>query len=153
MSKKQNILERLILKIIQFKVKHWFNLEKKLTARPKYIKAIEHSPEKSWPNPDKIPGGEEIPFSMQNIKLIGKHLRSCIKEGELAIKSIKYNSENPTRSISTEQLNDFKEYAKSLGIGDIGFTKIPKHLIFKERAICYDNVIVLVMEMNKEAIS
>jgi len=153
MSKKLNILEKLILRIIQFKVRHWFNLEKKTSARNNYIKAIENSPEKTWPNPDKIPSCEDIPFSLQNIKVIGKYLRSCIKEGELAIKSIEDNGENPIHSITTKQLNDFKEYAKSLGINDIGFAKIPRELIFKERAICYDNAIVLIKEMDKSAIS
>ena len=153
MSKKQNIFEKIILKIIQFKVRHWFSLEKKLSERNKYIKAVDNSPEKTWPNPDKIPSGKEIPFSFQNIKVIGKYLRSCIKQGELAIKTIEKNTVDPIYSITPEQLKDFKEYAKSIGIDDIGFTKIPRHLIFKERAICYDNAIVLIMEMNKNAIS
>ena len=153
MGKNQNILERIILKIIQFKVRHWFNLEKKLSLRTKFIKPAKDSPEKTWPNPDKIPDGEEIPFSLPNIRLIGKYLRSCIKEGELVIKSIEKNSQNPTPSISETQLNEFLEYAKSIGIDEIGFTKIPKNLIFKERAICYDNAIVLIKEMDKKAIS
>jgi len=153
MSKKQNLLEILILKIIQFKVRHWFNLEKKLSVKKNYIKSVDYSPEKTWPNPDKIPGGEEIPFSLRNIRIIGKHLRSCIKEGELAIKSIKNNNDNFIHSITDEQLKDFKKYAKSLGIDNIGFTKIPRQLIFKERAICYENAIVLIKEMDKNAIS
>ena len=153
MSKKQNILEKLILKFIQFKVRRWFNLEKTLSLKNDYVKATELSPEKTWPNPDKIPGGEEIPFSLQNIKVVGKYLHSCIKEGELAIKSIEDNSENPTTSITTKQLNDFKEYGKSLGIDEIGFTKIPKQLIFKDRAVCYDNAIVFIKEMDKNTIS
>jgi len=153
MSKDQNILEKLILKIIQFKVRHWFYLEKKLPERDKYILSAENSPEKTWPDPEKIPGGEEIPFSFQNIKVIGKFLRSCIKQGELAINSIEENKENTISSMTAEQLIDFKEYAKSIGIDDIAFTKIPRHLIFKERAICYNNAIVLIMEMNKAAIS
>ena len=68
MSKKQSIVEKLILKIIQFKVRHWFNLEKKLSIKKDYIQAIDNSPKKTWPDPDKIPNGEEIPFSMENIK-------------------------------------------------------------------------------------
>lgn len=153
MSKKLNILEKIILKIIQFKVRHWFNLEKELDQKTNYIKAIESSPEKTWPNPDKIPGGEEIPFSLQNIKVIGKYLRSCIKEGEFAINSIKNNNKDCSNSITTEQLKNFKEYAKAIGFDGIGFVKIPRELIFKERAVCYDNAIVLIKEMDKTAIS
>lgn len=153
MRVKQNILEKIILKIIQFKVRRWFNLEKKLSKKHNYIKSIEYSPEKTWPNPEKIPYGNEIPFSLKNIKVIGKYLRSCIKEGELAIKSIEKNANNYINTITDKQLKDFKEYAKLLGVDDIGFTTIPRHLIFKERAICYDNAIVLIKEMDKDAIS
>lgn len=153
MSKKLNLLEILILKIIQFKVRRWFNLEKSIALKNNYINSIKDSPEKTWPNPDKITGGEEIPFSLKNIKIIGKHLRSCIKEGELAIKSLEDNNDNFINSITVQQLNAFKKYAKTLGINDVGFAKIPRQLIFKERAICYENAIVLIKEMDKDAIS
>lgn len=152
-STKYNLLEKLILRIIKLKVSHWFNLEKTLSKKHDFIKSSDLSPEKTWPNPDKIPQGGEIPFSMQNIKVIGKYLRSCISEGERAIKSIKKNSPNPVNKFSEQQLIDFKEYAKSLGVMHIGFTKIPRELIFKERAISYDNAIVLIMEMDKVSIS
>ncbi len=152
MSKRYNVFEKLILNIIKFKVAHWFNLEKKLTSKDNFIESTSYSPEKTWPNPDKIPQGGEIPFSFQNIKVIGKYLRSCIKEGELAIKSIKQNPKEAADTITKEQLSDFRKYAKSLGIEQIGFAKIPRKLIFRDRAIRYDNTIVLLKEMNKEAI-
>ena len=150
---KYNIIEKLILQIIKIKVTRWFNSEKALSKRDNFIKSSKLSPEKTWPNPDKIPQGGEIPFSMQNIKVIGKYLKSCISEGEIAVKSIKKNNRNTVNVITDQQLNDFKEYAKTLGVKQIGFTKIPQKLIFKERAICYDNTIVLIMEMDKVAIS
>ena len=151
--KKYNLLEKLILKIIQHKVRNWFNLEKRLSEKPNFITAVELSPEKTWPNPDKIPAGGEIPFSMQNIKVIGKFLRSCINEGEKAVRSITKNNTNPNVSISPAQLHDFKAYAATLGIKHIGFTKIPRKLIFKDRAVSYENTIVLIKEMDKDAIA
>ena len=152
-GKKYNLIEKIILKIIQFKDTHWFNLEKKLSEKNSFIKSTDLSPEKTWPNPKKIASGSEIPFSMQNIKVIGKYLRSCIKEGETAIKSVETNIQKPITSITPDQLNEFREYAKSLGIRKIGFTKIPRKLIFKERAICYENAIVLIKEMDKNSIA
>jgi len=153
MNKKYNLLEKLILKIIQFKVARWFNHEKELSKRKDYILSSELSPEKTWPNPDNIPKGGEIPFSMQNIKVIGKYLKSCIKQGEIAVNSINNNVASPKNSISEEQLANFVKYAESLGVKQIGYTKIPKELIFKERAIRYDNAIVLIKEMDKEKIA
>ncbi len=153
MSKKYNIIEKLILRIIQFKVTKWFNLEKQLTKNNNFILSSELSPEKTWPNPKKIAKGGEIPFSMQNIKVIGKYLKSCIKQGRIAIKSINKNPNNPNNEISQKQLSKFVKYAESLGIKQIGFTKIPRELIFKERAIRYNNAIVLIKEMDKGKIA
>jgi len=153
MSKKYNLLEKLILRIIQFKITKWFNHEKKLSQKTGFILSSELSPEKTWPNPKKITKGGEIPFSMQNIKVIGKYLKSCIKQGELAVTSINKNTKSPDNSITKEQLSDFVKFAESLGIKQIGYTKIPRELIFKERAIRYDNAIVLIKEMDKEKIA
>jgi len=153
MNKKYNLLEKLILRIIQFKVARWFNHEKKLSKRDNFILSSELSPEKTWPNPDNIPKGGEIPFSMQNIKVIGRYLRSCIKQGEIAVSSINKNVASPRNSITEEQLANFVKYAESLGIKQIGYTKIPRELIFKERAVRYDNAIVLIKEMDKNSIS
>ena len=150
---KFNILEKLILQVIKLKVSRWFELEKTLSKKDEFIKSSNLSPEKTWPNPDDIPKGGEIPFSMQNIKVIGRYLKNCISEGTYAIKSLKENSNSPKSTISTDQLLAFKNYALSLGVKEIGFTKIPRELIFKERAIRYDNAIVLILEMDKESIS
>jgi len=151
--KKYTIIEKLILQIIKRKVANWFNLEKTLAKRDDFIKSNDLSPEKTWPNPENIPKGGEIPFSMANIKVIGKYLRSCISEGTKAIKSIKKNSKTPKNIITEIELDAFKEYAKTIGVKKIGFTKVSKELIFKERAISYENAIVLLMEMDKKSIS
>ena len=39
-----------------------------------------------------------------------------------------------------------------MGIGDIGYAKLPRHLIFKERAVLYDSAIVLLKEMPKDKV-
>ena len=153
MNKKYNLLEKLILRIIQFKITKWFNREKELSKRRNFILSSQLSPEKTWPDPNKIAKGGEIPFSMQNIKVIGKYLKSCIKQGEIAISSINKNTKTHKKAITQEQLNDFVKYAESLGIKQIGYTKIPRELIFKERAIRYDNAIVLIKEMDKDKIA
>jgi Pyruvate/2-oxoacid:ferredoxin oxidoreductase delta subunit len=153
MQVKYNFLEKAILQFIKLKVQRWFNLEKKLMNEENFILPVELSPEKTWPDPVKIPQGGEIPFSMKNIKVIGKYLRSCISQGVYAIKSVKYNPDSPASFITPGQLKDFESFAEGLNVKHIGYTRIPRTLIFKERAIRYDNAIVLILEMDKASIA
>ncbi len=150
---KPNFLEKIALFAIKHKVQAWFNLEKSLVQIDNYIVSSDLSPAKTWPNPDKFTQGGEIPFSFENISVIGKYLKSSIKNGEYSIKSALKHGIMPKTTITDEALEEIKEYAKSIGIDKIGFTKIPTKFIFKERAIQYDNAMVLIMEMDKESIS
>ena len=148
-----NFIEKIILKIIKRKVANWFQLERSVAQMDNAIRSCEESPEKSWPNPSKIPGGGEVPFSLKNIPTVGLSLKSCINQGMQAIKTISKNPVQDRKSISTEQLVDFEEFARMKGIGIIGYAKLKPSLIFKERAVLYDNAIILIMEMQQEAIS
>jgi len=70
-----------------------------------------------------------------------------------AITTISQNPVQVKKTISTEELAGFEEFAKTKGIGVIGYAKLAPRLIFKERAVLYDNAIILIMEMDREAIS
>lgn len=148
-----NILEKIILRVISHRVSNWFDLERSLTSRNNVYKSVEdYSPEKSWPDPEKILGGNEVPFSLKNIPIVGPSLSSCITQGKEAIKSIGNNPEACQYSIGDEQLREFEEFAKLNGIGALGYTKLPPQLIFKDRAVLYDTAIVLIIEMDSIAI-
>lgn len=147
-----NLIDKTILKLIGRKVSHWFDLERSLTKDPHNYGATELSPEKTWPDPEKIPLGGEVPFSLRNIFLVGLLLKSSIHQGIKSIKSLKKNPSDPKRIIYPRALHDFESKAKSLGIGVIGYVQLPRKLIFKERAVLYDKAIVLLMEMDKDKI-
>jgi epoxyqueuosine reductase len=148
-----NFLERPMLKIIQRKIVSWFDLERAQAKKYGGIEPTDGSPEKSWPDPEKIPSGNEIPFTLKNIFIVGKYLKSTISESMKALQSLEDNPSTPKTEISPEKLKEFEQYAKSLGIGAIGYAKLPAHLIFKDRAALYDNAIVLLKEMDKEKIA
>ena len=148
-----NLIDKAILKKIQRRVSHWFDLERSLAKIPNYYGATEESPEKTWPNPDKIPLGGEIPFSIRNYFIVGKYLKSSIHQGVKALESLDKNPSMPKSTISPEVLQEFENQAKSLGIGAIGYTKLPLQLVFKDRAVLYENVIVLLKEMDKNKIA
>lgn len=44
-------------------------------------------------------------------------------------------------------------FSRRIGVNAIGFAKVPKNFIFKNRKILYDNAIILIMEMDKRKIS
>lgn len=67
-----------------------------------------------------------------------------------AIKTIVNNPANSKKFIEPEELEELEKLAKSLGIGAIGYTKVPRNYIFQNKAVLYDNAIVFTMEMNKD---
>lgn len=77
----------------------------------------------------------------------------CLKQANISAKSITKNPKLGKVTISTGELQNLEEYIKSLGICDIGYTKVDREMIFKNRSILYENTIVLTMEMKKDSIS
>ncbi|MFX1507671.1 MAG: hypothetical protein ACFFDC_16415 [Promethearchaeota archaeon] len=69
-----------------------------------------------------------------------------------SINTLDQNPETPKRVISNEDLLEFENYAKSLNISSIGYTILPRKLIFKNKAVLHEKAIVLSMEMDKEKI-
>ena len=80
-------------------------------------------------------------------------MRSNIKNIKFSIDSIDKNSDKPKDTIDDDFLQQLKEYCKTLGAAKIGFTKLPRQLIFKDKAVLHDNAIVLVLEMDKALIA
>ena len=150
---KPNFFEKIALLIIKKKVSGLFELEKSLSSVDDFILADDLSPAKTWPNPDKFTQGGEIPFSFENIRVIGRFLKSSITNGIYSIKSTLKQQRLPNAQIDSNSLQQIEDYALSLGIQKVAYTKIPRKLIFKERAISYNNAMVLIMEMDKESIS
>ena len=70
-----------------------------------------------------------------------------IKESFL---SLTRNPTNPKRSARPRYWQQFEEYARSLNVGIIGFTKLPREAVFASKAVLYENVIVLIMEMDAD---
>jgi ferredoxin len=148
-----NLIDRTILKAIRHKVSRWFDLERSLTKVPYSHRAVEASPEKTWPDPEKIPLGREVPFSLGNIFVVGLRLKSSVHQGMKAIESLRHNPRDPKSTVDAGDLRDFEKRARSLGIGAIGYARLPAELIFRERAVLYDNAIVLLKEMDRDSIA
>jgi epoxyqueuosine reductase len=65
-----------------------------------------------------------------------------------SFRSLEENPAEPKTEISAERLRDLEAQAHSLGIGGIGYTRLPREAIFKEKAVMYDSAMVLLFEMD-----
>ena len=115
-------------------------LENSVKEEEGCIKASSTSPEKLMPDKLKI-----------TLKTLPKQL-SIAKNMESTVKSLKNNPEIPKIQAGNDFIQKFENYAHSIGIDGIGYVKVPSDLIFKDKAILFDNAIVLIMEMDKKAI-
>ncbi|MHA1836839.1 MAG: 4Fe-4S binding protein [Candidatus Heimdallarchaeota archaeon] len=130
-----------------------YKKERKVAELPGAISSIEQSPERF-----------EIPMGLINIAEQGKPnnimnrstappMISNIKNINKSYDSLSRNTSDPKKEITETLLNELKEFCKKQNIVNIGFTKLPHHLIFKDKAVLHDNAIVLVLEMDNDKIA
>ncbi|MHA2328346.1 MAG: 4Fe-4S dicluster domain-containing protein [Candidatus Hodarchaeales archaeon] len=100
---------------------------------------------------------ETLKYPISQVKLFRsprtiRIMPSNIKGINRSLTSINQNPTAPKSLIHPELLQEFEKYAESLGISSVGYTKLPRNLIFQDKAVLHDNAIVLSMEMDKEKI-
>ncbi|MGF7117791.1 4Fe-4S binding protein [Methanobacterium oryzae] len=79
-------------------------------------------------------------------------LMSIGKNIEHTFKSLKNNPDFPKTSASNEFIQEFENYAISMNIKSIGYTKVPQEVIFKDKALLYENAIVFTKEIDKNSV-
>ena len=100
---------------------------------------------------------EAIEYPADQLKLFSslrtmKEIPSIMKNIKQSLTSIDQNPKVPKETITGPLLHQFEDLAKSLNVTSIGYARLPQKLIFQEKAVLHDNVIVLTMEMDKEKI-
>ena len=69
-----------------------------------------------------------------------------------SLQTLKENDSSPKTSASTELFEEIERFAIQLGASSVGYTKVPNQWVFQNKAITYENAIVLSMEMDKVGI-
>ncbi len=125
--------------------------ESQLADSENVLKSVESSPERfeilfeSFNYPlDKF----KLFSSPRSMRVMPSNIQNIKK----SLTSIDQNPDVPITSITDKLLHEFEKYAKSLKISSVGYTKLPRKLIFRNKAVLHDNAIVLSMEMDKEKI-
>ena len=75
-----------------------------------------------------------------------------LREMHISAKSIRNNPYSGKKTIDVETLAELEAYTKSLGVAEIGYTKINPLYIFRGFRILYENAMVFTIEMDKAKI-
>lgn len=75
-----------------------------------------------------------------------------LREMHISAKSIKSNPYSGKKKIDGETLTELEAYAKSLGVAEIGYTKVNPRYIFRGFRILYKHAMVFTIEMDKAKI-
>ncbi len=147
-----NFIEFILLTIIKHKMKRLFAKENTIPLQEGSIQAVPSSPERSWPDPQKVTGGKEIPVKLRHIKTMGPLVRPALNSIGRAVDDTAKNPQNPITRVDKKFLQEFEDKARSYGVGVIGYTELPPELIFKKKGVLYTHAIVMLKEMDKEKI-
>jgi Pyruvate/2-oxoacid:ferredoxin oxidoreductase delta subunit len=85
-------------------------------------------------------------------RYIGKYLLAAVKEMAQSAKSVRNNPYTGKKMMDAQTLKELEEYAHSLGITDIGYTKVNPRYIFKGFKLLFPHAIVFTMQMDREKI-
>jgi epoxyqueuosine reductase len=135
-----SIIENIESKYKDHRLEKIDRMAKALNLRDGRINAAPTSPAVAFPNKLKI-----------TLRTIPVQL-AIAKGVERAMTSIKDDPAKPKDTAEKIFIGPFEEYARSLGIAKIGYTEIPRELIFSGRSIPYTHAIVLIMEIPKAPI-
>ncbi|MEZ4768215.1 MAG: reductive dehalogenase domain-containing protein [Caldilineales bacterium] len=89
---------------------------------------------------------------MKQMRYIGKSLVAAIKEMHVSARSVRANPYSGMQTIDAGTLRELEAYAHSLGVTDIGYTRVNTRYIFKRFKILFPNAMVFTMEMDREKI-
>ncbi|MFX0022606.1 MAG: hypothetical protein ACFE9S_09780, partial [Candidatus Hermodarchaeota archaeon] len=149
---RQRIKEAILIKIGKPRYMKILEKEEKITDLYNCISFIPESPVRFEIPLEAIKRIEEgNPTKFFRFKILHVMIGS-IRGIFKGFKEINKNPSCPKTTISDIKLQELQEFIMSLGIGMIGYCKIPSKYIFQNKGILYKNCIVLIMEMNKEKI-
>lgn len=102
----------------------------------------------SYLSSERVDVSERISLTLRTLLT----MLSIEKNIKYSFKSLNNNPSIPKTVASPDFVDRFENYALSMGIKSIGYTKVPVELIFKGLSIRYENAIVFTKEMDKNAV-
>jgi len=124
------------------------DLEDQLALRTDVVRESELSPRRF----DIIKGRLESDNGGPPVRLLPTMLQ-CLAGIKESLRSLDQNPAAPMTEAPPELIADLEAEAYRLGVSSIGYTKLPRRWVFQDKAVLYDNAIVVSMEMDKDGIN
>jgi NAD-dependent dihydropyrimidine dehydrogenase PreA subunit len=123
-------------------------LESEVAARPDAIHATERSPVRFEIFARGLELGGRPPMTPRTLPHMLASMRGIMR----SLRDLDKNPAQPRTHISPQALEELEEYARLMGVPAVSYTQLPRRLVFVDKAVVYDNAIVLLMEMDKDKI-
>lgn len=125
--------------------------EDSVAARPGAVHAGPSSPERV----NIIGRAVEVPemVSPPGFPRSGPQMAGSMRGIHASVAELDDNPAEPRTTIDPEGIQALESFAKSIGALSIGYAEVDHNWIFKDKAVMYDNAIVLVQEMDPERIN
>ena len=123
-------------------------LEEELSKREDVIRYTDISPTRF----DIIKGRLESTEGGPPVRLVPTML-ACLSGIRKSLESLEENPAQPKTEASPALIEELEEEAFRLGAASIGYTKLPRRWVFQNKAVLYDNAIVVAMEMDADGIN
>ena len=137
------------MRIMQrFVPQRMWELEDALAARPEAVQAVAGSPERFEIVAEALERGYRPPRSVRAMP----HMMASLAGIRRSLQSVEENPPHPRTRITEAELAELERYAHSLGVDDVGHTRLEAMLVFQRKAILHESAIVLTMEMDKARI-
>jgi epoxyqueuosine reductase len=125
-----------------------WELEDALAARPDAVQATADSPERFEIVVEAMKRGRRPPALWRAMP----HMMASMAGIRRSLRSVDENPDRPGTRIPEASLAELEAYARSAGVDDIGYTRLPGTLVFQRKAVLHENAIMLTMEMAKDRI-
>jgi len=152
---------------VSFKIEQKF-MKDALESGVSIVKASENSPKDGFTIIDELKAKKGINLKIGKRQLVnmikalpavaGNYLIRIMISVKKSFKVLYPYLEDPTRNvednINPKLWEDLNRYSRDkLGIIKIGFTKLPRELIFRDKLVLFPYVLIFMMEMNKKRIN
>lgn len=127
------------------------NINKQLRKDLPFIGPDEHAHE-GLSVPEIVMKYGSLRSKARSLPRLFGYMTGCIKELKKSYAAL-YEQPVPFKTnISDHDLKALLDYIKTFNIDDIGFTAVQPSMIFSDKAILFDQAIVLIMKMDHDAI-
>lgn len=123
-------------------------LEEDLRLREDFIRFTDESPTRF----DIIRGRLESTEGGPPVRLMPTMLQ-CLAGIRESLETLDENPSQPKTEADQSLIQELEVEAFRLGAASIGYTKLPRRWIFQDKAVMYDNAIVVSMEMDPDGIN